>query len=69
MFTSIGIISSQIIDTTVYSLDALSTSAKNGARGLFSLKRLLKSYSGAVINVRNGNSGLTLMYMEIIMEI
>jgi hypothetical protein len=32
MFSSIGIISSQIIDTTVYSLDTLSTSAKNGAR-------------------------------------
>ncbi len=65
MFSNTGIISSQMTSPIVYPLDTLSSGAKTGATGLFSLKRLFTSYNGAVMNVRNGDSGIyTDVYSE-----
>ena len=42
-----------------YSLDTLSASAKSTLTGTFSLKRVLASYSGAVVNIRRSSDSAT----------
>lgn len=45
-----------IVTTTSCPLDTLSTSAKNSMTCAFSLKRLLTTYTGPTVNIRNSSN-------------
>lgn len=47
------------VATIVYPLETLSASAKTSMRGAYSLRRLLPTYTGAVVNVRRSNDNTT----------